>query len=210
MSTKRLPAEERKKSILKAAERCVARKGYYSATTADIAAEAGVTEPVLYQHFKNKDDLMENMRARTQGDINSYVARRAFKQSTPLAGLREIATATLDFTSRNRNKMRAQIFAIPNLETGGFRDRVTQNIKILHNVFVNILEEARKQGEISEDVDISNLAWSFQAMLQLIYIGNALGLDILFKNKDKYMDLIDRLLRNASAPGDRGDSGDGQ
>jgi AcrR family transcriptional regulator len=210
MSTKRLPAKERRKSILKAAERCVARKGYYSATTADIAAEAGVTEPVLYQHFKNKDDLMEKMRARTQEDINSYVARRALKQPTPLAGLREIAAATIDFTSRHRNKMRAQIFAIPNLETGGFREIVNQNIKILHNVFVKIMEEARNQGEISEEVDIPNLAWSYQAMVQLIYIGNALGLDLLFKDKEKYMDLIDRLLRNASDPADRGDSGDDQ
>jgi AcrR family transcriptional regulator len=200
MAGKRLPAEKRKKSLLKAAERCVARKGYYSATTADIAAEAGVTEPVLYQHFKNKDDLMETMRKQTQEELNNYVARRAVKQSSPLAGLREAAEAVIDYTSRHRNKLRAQIFAIPNLESGGFRRIFNENIKTLHSALVFILEQARDQGELRTGVDIEDFAWSLQAMVQLIYLGNALDLDVLFKNKEKYMDLIDRLLETASAP----------
>ena len=198
MAGKRLPAEKRKKSLLKAAERCVARKGYYSATTADIVAEAGVTEPVLYQHFKNKDDLMESMRARTQEEINNYVARRTVKQSSPLAGLREAAEAFIDYTSRHRNKMRAQVFAIPNLESGGFRRIFNENIKAIHSALVYIMEQARAQGELREDIDIEDFAWGYQALIQLVYLGNALDLDILFKNKDKYLDLIDRFLETAA------------
>jgi len=202
MSAKRLPAEERRKGILKAAERCVARKGYYSATTADIAAEAGVTEPVLYQHFKNKDDLLEKMRERTQEEINSYVARRALKQPSPLAGLREAAEAALDYTSRHRNKMRAQVFAIPNLESGGFRRVFNQNVKTLHSALVHVMEQARAQGELRDNIDIEDFAWAYQALVQLIYLANALDLDILSKHKEKYMDLIDRILETASASRD--------
>lgn len=200
MSAKRLPAEERRKGILKAAERCVARKGYYSATTADIAAEAGVTEPVLYQHFKNKDDLLEKMRERTQEEINSYVMRRMLKHDSPLAALREAAEAVLDYTSRHRNRVRAQVFALPNLEGGGFRQVFNRNIKNLHSVIVYVLERSRDRGELREDLDLEEFAWGYQALVQLIYLGNALGLDFLFRQKEKYMDLIDRFLETASAP----------
>ena len=198
MSAQRMPAEQRKRSLLKAAERCVARKGYYSATTADIAAEAGVTEPVLYQHFRDKEDLIECMRAATQKEINIYVTRRALKQPSPLRGLRELAAAVLDYTIRHRNKMRSQIYAIPNLGSGGLREILNENIKTAHRAILSFLREARRQGEIDESVDISAFAWSFQSMIRLVYVANAMDIDAILKNKQKYMDIIDRLLATVS------------
>jgi AcrR family transcriptional regulator len=54
---RRLPAEERRRAIVKAALRVFSSTSYTGATTADIARKAGVTEPVLYRHFASKRDL---------------------------------------------------------------------------------------------------------------------------------------------------------
>jgi AcrR family transcriptional regulator len=54
---KRLPADERRRAIVQAALRVFSAGSYAGATTADIAREAGVSEPVLYRHFASKRDL---------------------------------------------------------------------------------------------------------------------------------------------------------
>jgi TetR/AcrR family transcriptional regulator len=53
----RLPAAERRQAILEAALGVFSQGSYAGATTAQIAREAGVSEPVLYRHFASKRDL---------------------------------------------------------------------------------------------------------------------------------------------------------
>jgi AcrR family transcriptional regulator len=55
--TRRLPAAERRQAIVRAALRVFSSSSYAGATTAEIAHEAGVSEPVLYRHFASKRDL---------------------------------------------------------------------------------------------------------------------------------------------------------
>jgi AcrR family transcriptional regulator len=54
---RRLPAEERRRAIVQAGLRVFASGSYAGSTTAEIAREAGVSEPVLYRHFPSKRDL---------------------------------------------------------------------------------------------------------------------------------------------------------
>jgi AcrR family transcriptional regulator len=53
----RLSSEERRISIVDAACKLFAEKGFRGTTTRELAAAVGVTEPVLYEHFKTKRDL---------------------------------------------------------------------------------------------------------------------------------------------------------
>jgi AcrR family transcriptional regulator len=53
----RLPAEERREQILDVAVQVFARQGFHGTSMNDVAEVAGVTKPVLYQHFDSKQDL---------------------------------------------------------------------------------------------------------------------------------------------------------
>jgi len=53
--------QARTDQILDAATRVFARKGFYHATTREIAAEAGVAEGTLYNYFENKNALLVAM-----------------------------------------------------------------------------------------------------------------------------------------------------
>jgi len=53
----RLAAEERRAHLLDVACHVFSRGSYRGVTTAEIAREAGVTEPILYRHFASKRDL---------------------------------------------------------------------------------------------------------------------------------------------------------
>ena len=52
-------SERRRQNILEAARRCFGRDGYAGATVARIAKEAGVSNGLLDQFFRNKDHLFD-------------------------------------------------------------------------------------------------------------------------------------------------------
>src|SRR3954468_16705193 len=56
MST-RLPAARRRRQLLDVALEAFAANGFHRSSMEDIADAAGVTKPVLYQHFGSKREL---------------------------------------------------------------------------------------------------------------------------------------------------------
>ncbi len=53
----RLPASERREQLLAVALQVFAREGFHGTAMSDVAEAAGVTKPVLYQHFSSKREL---------------------------------------------------------------------------------------------------------------------------------------------------------
>lgn len=53
----RLSAKDRRAAVVATACRVFAKSSYHGSTTAQIARETGVTEPVLYRHFASKREL---------------------------------------------------------------------------------------------------------------------------------------------------------
>ena len=53
----RLKAPQRREQLMEVATKLFAKHGYEATTTAAIAEAAGVTEPILYRHFKSKQEL---------------------------------------------------------------------------------------------------------------------------------------------------------
>lgn len=53
----RLPAAERREQLLMVALDVFGRKGYHETSMNDVAEAAGITKPVLYQHFESKREL---------------------------------------------------------------------------------------------------------------------------------------------------------
>jgi len=58
-STPRLTATARREQLLEVALEVFARNGYHDTSMNDIADAAGVTKPVLYQHFDSKRELYQ-------------------------------------------------------------------------------------------------------------------------------------------------------
>jgi AcrR family transcriptional regulator len=66
---RRLTLDERRIKILAAATRIFARKGYDGASMSGIATAAGVTKPVIYDHFASKDALFETLLRSIRDDL---------------------------------------------------------------------------------------------------------------------------------------------
>src|SRR2546426_378077 len=69
-----MSAEERRDQLLAAAREVFSRKGYHGTSMDDVADVAGITKPVLYQHFASKRDLylelLDDMRERLVHELD--------------------------------------------------------------------------------------------------------------------------------------------
>lgn len=88
---RRLPAAERRAQILACAMPLFARKGYRGTGTRELAAAAGVTEPVLYQHYENKAALFKAAVEAAGARIEDALASRVAAQATPEDRVRALA-----------------------------------------------------------------------------------------------------------------------
>jgi AcrR family transcriptional regulator len=59
--TTRLPAPERRRQLLSVAMEVFAEKGFHGTSMNEVAEAAGVTKPVLYQHFASKEALYREL-----------------------------------------------------------------------------------------------------------------------------------------------------
>ncbi|WP_037573103.1 TetR/AcrR family transcriptional regulator [Phaeacidiphilus oryzae] len=105
-STGRLPRSARREQLLGAAQEVFVAQGYHAAAMDDIAERAGVSKPVLYQHFPGKLEL--------------YLALLDKHCDALVESVREALTSTSD----NRQRVRATTeayFAYVGSDTGAFR-----------------------------------------------------------------------------------------
>jgi len=73
----RMKSAERRAEIVRSAIHVFAEKGFRGTTTRELAAAAGVTEPVLYQHFHAKSDLYCAIIEAKAGEISGNAAMLA-------------------------------------------------------------------------------------------------------------------------------------
>ncbi|HTH07003.1 MAG TPA: TetR/AcrR family transcriptional regulator [Ilumatobacteraceae bacterium] len=71
----RLPASARREQILDVSVEVFARNGFHSTSMNDVAEAAGVTKPVLYQHFDSKRDLYLALLGEAGNRLRSAIAK---------------------------------------------------------------------------------------------------------------------------------------
>ena len=79
----RLPAAERRQQLLVAALDVFAVRGFHSTSMNDVAEAAGVTKPVLYQHFESKRDLYRELLGEIGADLRHAIAKATVEPSSP-------------------------------------------------------------------------------------------------------------------------------
>lgn len=105
-TTERLPAARRRSQLLEVALPIFAEKGFDGTSMAELAEAAGVTKPVLYQHFSSKRELyvhlLEEVGHRLQVDIEKATAAAGGPHAQVQAGFsayfRFVQESTVSFS----------------------------------------------------------------------------------------------------------------
>jgi AcrR family transcriptional regulator len=171
----RLPAAERRRAIVDAALRVFSTRSYAGATTAELAREAGVSEPILYRHFPSKRDLYFACLDSAWSQFRSVVEQK-------LTRLEEGAAA--DVFAETAVALRRAKVLVPNLwvqavaEAGQdpvIQRHVRQHMREVHDFVAGLFGHLQEVGHIPPDRDVDAEAWIFIAGGLLISVGDRLG-----------------------------------
>jgi AcrR family transcriptional regulator len=160
MSTRpRLSAPDRRQAVLDTACRVFFKKSYRGATTAEIAREAGITEPILYRHFGSKRDLYLACLDEAWRQFREF-AEEALETS-PQDCLGAIADAYV----AKRAKLRVVDLWIQALteasEDPVIAKALRQQIREVHDFFADAIRSGQADGTINPGRDPVAEAWIF-------------------------------------------------
>jgi AcrR family transcriptional regulator len=172
----RLPAAERRQAIVDAALRVFSEGSYRGTTTAEIAREAGVSEPILYRHFASKRDLylaaIEEAWKRLRTTWEQAMATEPPSAWIPIMAksyvcLRDAKPVVSDLW------MQAIVEAGDDEEVRKFLKR---HMREVHRFMASVIRRVQEAGVVNADRDAEAEAWISLAGGLLGTIGRRVGL----------------------------------
>ena len=172
----RLPAAERRQAIVAAALRVFVGGSYSGATTAEIAREAGISEPILYRHFASKRELYLACLGAAWASL-----REAFDAKLEELGDREAVTA-IGQASREFHAsggIKPITLWIQALTEAGadeeIRDFLRAQLRDVHDYVAAAVRRAQAAGGVPSDRDPDAEAWVFVGAALLLSFADRLG-----------------------------------
>src|SRR4051812_11622231 len=98
---RRLPRADRARVVIEAAEEIFAARGFARASMAEIATKAGVTKPVLYDHFGSKDGLLAEVIRRAGVDLRAALEAAVAEAASPADALARGLRTYFDFIEQH-------------------------------------------------------------------------------------------------------------
>jgi AcrR family transcriptional regulator len=172
----RLPAAERREAIVEAALRVFSVGSYAGATTAEIAREAGVSEPILYRHFASKRDLYF---ACLDEAWSRFEAASRAEEKTPVDGEPALAGfGGVVKRTRPQRVVMANLWMQAITEAGEdpeIRRFVRKHMRGVHDYYADLIRRAQTAGGVAADRDPDAEAWVLLAGALLLSLADRLG-----------------------------------
>jgi len=102
----RLPAEQRRRQLLDVALDIFAERGFHSTSMDEVALAAGVTKPVLYQHFPSKRALYVELLEDVGNQMLARLTSATDRASTGRQRVEDGFRAYFRFVDENRSAFR--------------------------------------------------------------------------------------------------------
>ena len=165
----RLPAAQRREQLLDHAAQLFALHGYARATTAQLAKDAGVTEPILYRHFKSKRDLFIALIERSGKRTISHWEGHLAGAKDAAERLQRLIGDNPMVSEHGMYDYRVLLQAITEVEDPLIQQAVTHHVTDLHAFLSREIERAQAEHKVAQRFSADIIAWL------LIHIGLGYG-----------------------------------
>ena len=173
----RLSGPERKAAVVETACRVFAKSSYHRSTTAQIARETGVTEPVLYRHFASKRELYIACLDSVWQQVRVLWEQAIEREQDSANWLKAIGEAYLEARAAARIVLvdlwiQALTEAADDPE---IRRALRAQLREVHGFVADVIRRAQAAGGIVADRDADAEAWIFISLGLLSTIDRRLG-----------------------------------
>jgi AcrR family transcriptional regulator len=172
----RLPAAERRLALVETAVRVFAEGSYRGTTTAEIAREAGVSEPILYRHFASKRDLylaaLDHVWSKARAAWEAALAEAPDVR----AALESVGRG--NFAARDCKHQMSELWlqALSEAsEDAELRKHLRRHMREVHDFFAALIRRGQEEGVLNPARDAEAEAWSFMAGSLFGMVGRRVG-----------------------------------
>lgn len=161
--------EAAKEKIIQSAFQVFTKKGYQTTTMDDIAKEVGVSKAALYQYFKNKKELLNEIVLSYHTMFRDVIRAALERQDSDSQNLAEEVQGALLKKYRLHHEMLFEVIAI-----AAHDEEIKQSLKSEYEKDTALLKELLQKlidnGKIATKIDAETLSQLFIAL----YVGMAM------------------------------------
>src|SRR4030065_985094 len=156
---KRMPAGERENVLIEKAIEVLASSNYRSATTSKIASEAGVSEPVIYQHFDSKKDLFLAVLERIRTDILEGWTCATEGVENPKTALRILGAYHYRFIKENKAAEKILFQAISEVDDPDIQASLRRHFAAFADFLSEFVRRGQDAGIMDPGIDDVMAGW---------------------------------------------------
>ena len=162
------PAVDKRRQILDAAIRVLARHGYHGTRVSDIADEAGVAYGLVYHYFKSKDEVLNELFTERWSLLLAAIEEADREQQSARDKLAAVAAFIIDSYRYDPDLMKVIIVEVTRAANSFGRTHLPE-INRAYEMIAKIVADGQADGAFRGDVD-SRFAsmWFYGAIEQLL------------------------------------------
>jgi len=142
--------DNKKNLLLDAALNVFAKKNYEDATISEIAAMAGVADGIVYEYFKNKEDLLLSIADR-QMKKDAETLKGIFKIIEPRRKLRRFVRYYCGVYSRNQNYLKVFLLLVQT-NRRFYELSAYDSYKMQNKLIEEIIKDGQESGVFDPDI----------------------------------------------------------
>lgn len=159
---RRMPAEQRRRLILRGAVRVFAKSNYRAAKVADIAAAAGVSEAMIYKHFASKKDIFLVILEHMSSRIMTFWQEEMDAEPDALKCLRNMGTTYFQRMIKHPDELKVQFQAISEINDRDIARRLHDDHVGYMSLIRQVIDRGKAHGSIRRDLssEVLVLLWN--------------------------------------------------
>ena len=169
-ATRATAAADKRRTILDAAVRVFAQRGFNQCRVSDIADEAGVAYGLVYHYFRSKDEVLDTLFLERWNVMLEVIADIDRREMPAREKLHAIASFIVDSYRHDPDLMKVIIVEVTRA-ANSFGQTHLEKIREAYLMIAAIVEKAQARGEFRDAVTPQFAAMAFYGAIEQVLTG---------------------------------------